>query len=137
MYVNTKANLLDRFLDRTAGDTYSQNRLVTREAENGNVVLIAYGWVKIAEYDESRNVVTIFTGHKNLQSTTIARYLNDVARRAEDRGRDIVLSGESPYVDTPNEGVEYIGSYVSMDGDRSPVEEDAVSDVVDSLAGVA
>lgn len=129
--------LLEMFMDRTAGESYKQNRLVTRETENGNVALIAYGWLKLAEYNESREAVTIFTGHKALRSKTISRWLNCVVSTADDRGRDVVLSGESPTVDTPNEGTQYIGNYVSMDGSHSPVEQQAVETVVDSLRGVA
>jgi hypothetical protein len=136
MNVNIKSNLLDMFLDRTAGESYSQNRLVTRETESGNVALIAYGWLKIAEYNEERNAVTVFTGHQSLQSTAVSRYLNDVVSRAEDRGRTVITSGESPQVDKPNDGTKYIGGYVSMDGNRSEVEQNAVQEVVDSLASV-
>jgi len=134
MNVNTKANLLDMFLDRTTGEAYSDNRLTTRESENGNVALIAYGWLKVAEYNESREAVTVFTGHKSLRSRTVTGYLNDVVSRAESRGRSVILSGESPTVDKPNPGVRFIGNYVSMDGAHSGVEADAVTEVVESLA---
>lgn len=137
MYANTKANLLDMFLDRTAGETFAANRLITREGESGNVELVAYGWLKIAEYNESRETVTIFTGHKSLDSKTVNQYLNSVTRRAQDRGRDVVLSGESPTVAAPNNAVEFIGNYISMDGEKSPVERDAQRKVRQSLAHVA
>lgn len=133
----TKRDLLEMFTDRTAGESTSINRLVTRRAENGNVALVAYGWLKLAEYNESRNAVTVFTGHKAINSVTVSQYLNDVIRVAERRGRDVILSGESPTVDTPNEGARFIGNYVSMNGDRSPVEELAVAEVHESLRNVA
>ena len=133
MEAHNKRTMLDLFLDRTANESYSQSRLVTRETDSGNVALIAYGWLKLAEYNESRGVVTVFTGHGALQSVTVARYLNDVVRRANDRNRDIVLSGESPTVDTPNAGVQYIGNYISMDGTHSPVERDVKREVEESI----
>lgn len=134
MNVNTKSNLLDMFLDRTAGEAYSDNRLTTEETESGNVALIAYGWLKVAEYNESREAVTVFTGHKSLRSRTVSGYLNDVVSRAESRGRSVILSGESPTTDKPNSGVRFIGNYVSMNGAHSGVEADAVDEVVQSLA---
>jgi len=134
MNVNTKANLLDMFLDRTTGEAYSEGRLVTRADENGSVALIAYGWLKVAEYNESREAVTVFTGHKSLRSRTVTGYLNDVVSRAESRDRSVILSGESPTVDKPNSGVRFIGNYVSFDGNRSSVEAEAVNEVVESLA---
>lgn len=135
MNVN-KTALLDMFLDRTANENTTYNRLVTRESEAGNVALIAYGWLKVAEYNESRDAVTVFTGHKSLRSRTVSGYLNDVVARANDRGRDVILSGESPTTDTPNEGTRFIGNYVSF-GDRSSVEDDAVESVYESLSHLA
>ena len=126
--------MLEMFVDNTAGETYSENRLISREAENGNVSLVAYGWLKLAEYNESREAVTVFTGHKSLRSRVITRWLNSVVRVANERNRSVILSGESPTVDTPNDGTRFIGNYVSMDGDHSSVEADAVDTVVDSLA---
>jgi len=125
--------MLEMFVDNTAGENYGKNRLVSREAENGNVALIAYGWLKVAEYNESREAVTVFTGHKSLRSCVVTRWLNQVVSVAESRDRLVILSGESPTVDTPNEGARFIGNYVSMDGDHSAVEEEAVDTVVDSL----
>jgi hypothetical protein len=134
MYANTKREVLDMFLDRTTGESTFANRLTTRETESGNVALIAYGWLKVAEYSESRGAVTVFTGHKSLNSKTISRYLNDVVRRADNRGRDVILSGESPTVDTPNEGTRFINNYISMTGSDSAVERDARTTVRQSLS---
>lgn len=127
-----KQALLEMFMDRTAGESTVNNRLVTR-MDNGNVALIAYGWLKLAEYNESRGVVTVFTGHQALRSKTVSRWLNQVISLANERGREIVISGESPTVDTPNEGAQFIGDYVSMDGAHSSVERSAVETVVQSL----
>jgi hypothetical protein len=133
---HTRTELLEMFTDATAGESCNRNRLVTREAENGNVALIAYGWLKVAEYNESRDAVTVFTGHESLQSRTVSTYLNKVVSVAENRGRSVILSGESPTVDKPNDGTKYIGHYISFDGKHSPVEKDARNEVVDSLRHV-
>jgi len=137
MYANTKSELFEALFNNNTDVTYSQNRLVTRETNDGKVSLIAYGWMKIAEFDSDDGTVTVFTGHKAIDSTTVSRYLNDVTRHAQDRDHDVVLSGESPEEDTPNEGVRFINSYVSMDGGHSPVEQQAVDTVVESLSDVA
>ena len=134
MQTHNVRNMVDMFLDRTAGESYNENRLVTRETESGNVALIAYGWLKLAAYDESRNAVTVFTGHKSIRSQTVSRWLNNVVSRADERGRDVILSGESPTVDTPNEGTQYIGNYVSFTPNHSPVEREAINTVVESLS---
>jgi len=134
MVHNTKADIVSMFLDRTTDEATTENRLTTRETDSGNAALIAYGWLKVAEYNEARGAVTVFTGHKSLRSVTVSGYLNDVVRMAERRGRDVILSGESPTVDTPNAGTRFIGNYVSFGGSRSSVEEAAVDEVIDSLA---
>jgi len=134
MYANNKRSMLEMFMDNTAGESYNQNRLVTRESDGGNVALIAYGWLKLAEYSESRNAVTVFTGHKSLRSQTLSRWLNEVVSVADDRGRDVILSGESPTTDTPNEGARFIGNYVSFTPNHSSVERDAIDTVEASLA---
>jgi hypothetical protein len=134
MQIGTKTKLLDMFLDRTTGETFSQNRLKTRRARGGNTALVAYGWLKIAEYNESREAVTVFTGHKSLKSRTVSTYLNDVVKQAKERNRDVILSGESPTVNTPNEGARYINNYISFGGGRSAVEKEAVKTVTESLS---
>lgn len=135
VHTRSKKALLEKFTDNTAGECYNRGRLTTRETESGNVALIAYGWLKLAEYNERRNAVTVFTGHKSLGSTILSRYINDVRRVAQER-RDVILSGQSPTIDTPNEGVKYIGSYVNFTGNMSSVEQKAVRTVVESLPGL-
>jgi len=137
MFGTTKRAMLEMFMDNTVGESFNGNRLITLESETGSAVLIGYGWLKLAEYNESREAVTIFTGHKSLRSTTVSRWLNEVVKVADDRDRAIILSGESPTVDTPNEGTRYIGNYVSMNGSHSPVEQKAVNEVEQSLAHLA
>ena len=127
-----KEAMLEMFTDATAGESYADNRLVTRETDSGNVALVAYGWLKLAEYNERREAVTVFTGHKSLRSTVVTRYLNNVISVAQER-REVILSGESPTVNRPNEGAKYIGSYVDFSTKLSSVEEKAVDTVVESL----
>lgn len=136
-YHPTTSTLLDMFLDRTAGESTKRNRLLTRENDAGNTELIAYGWIKLAEYNESREAVTVFTGHQSIRSTTVSRHLNNVVSAADRRGRDVILSGESPTVNTPNEGARFIGNYVSFNGSHSAVESRAVDTVIESLSGLA
>jgi hypothetical protein len=130
----THDEIVNMFVDRTAGEESNQNRLITRETDSGNVALIGHGWVKLAEYDESRGVVTVFTGHKSINSQTTSRHLNKVVEIAEQRGRDVVLSGESPVWDTPTNATNYINNYVNFSAGRSAVERDAVADVMNALS---
>lgn len=127
-----KTQLIEMFADNTAGESYHHNRLVTRETDGGNVALIAYGWLKLAEYNESREAITLFTGHKSLKSTAVSRYINDVRRVAGER-RTIIRSGESPTVNKPNAGTRYIGEYIDFSGGLSAVEKNALDLVRDSL----
>jgi len=139
MYYETVSveNMFDMFLDRTTGESYRDNRLITEETEGGDVALVAYGWLKLAVYDESRNAVTVFTGHKALESKTISRWLNQVVSRAHSRGRDAILSGESPVVNTPNDTTDYIGNYIGSFSNLSSVEKNAYDSVRESLKHVA
>ena len=127
-----KAKMLEMFTDATAGEVYSSGRLETTETESENVALVAYGWLKLAEYNERREAVTVFTGHKSLGSHSISRYLNDVVRVAQER-RDVILSGESPTVAKPNEGTKYIGEYVNFRTDMSSVEKKAIRSAIASI----
>lgn len=127
-----KTALLEMFTDRTAGESYAQGRLQTRESDSGTIELIAYGWLKIAEYNERRESVTVFTGHKANDSSILTRYINDVIDVANER-RNVILSGESPYVGQPNDGTQFIGEYVDFSTKLSSVERKAVKFVEDSI----
>lgn len=129
---NTKRDVVEMFMDKTPGESTLHNRLVTRE-DNGKVILLGYGWLKLAQYDESREAVTVFTGHAALRSKTVSRWLNQVISIANERGRDTIISGESPVEDTPNDTTDFIGNYISMSGNRSAVERDAQEAVRQSL----
>ena len=132
----TKTDVINMFVDKTAGESTDHNRLITQEGDNGNVELIAYGWLKIAEYNESRNAVTVFTGHQSMNSCTVSTYLNDVAELAEERGRDLIASGESPTDGKPNAGTVFINNYINFEN-KSAVEKQARNKVIDSLKGLA
>lgn len=129
---STVDTIVEMFADNTPGESYGQNRLVTRETGNGNVALIGYGWMKLAEYDESEETVTVFFGHKSIKSQTVSRWLNTVMEQTAER-RNVRVSDASPTVDTPNEGVRFIGSYIGDFERMSAVEHAAVKTVVESL----
>ena len=127
-----KESMLQMFTDNTSGEVYADGRLETIETDSGNVALVAYGWLKLAEYNERREAVTVFTGHKSLRSRIVTRYLNDVISVSQER-REVILSGESPTVGRPNEGAKYIGAYVDFSSKLSSVEQKAVNTVVESI----
>lgn len=128
-----RRTILEMFTDGTPNESYSQGRLQTRETENGTIELVAYGWAKLAEYNESRDAVTVFTGHKNASdSTALSRYVNSIRDLAAER-RSVILSGETPKVADPNDGTRFIGNYVNFVPSMSPVERDAVRSVEKSI----
>jgi len=127
-----KRTMLEMFADGTTGESYYKQRLVTTETDSGSVALIAYGWIKLAEYNERRGVVTVFTGHRAIESKVLNRWISDVIDVVGER-RDVVVSGESPCVDTPNEGVKYVGSYIDFSTRLSGVEKSAIKTVEKSI----
>ena len=131
---NDRRELIEMFADRTAGESYNRNRLVTRETPNGNVALIAYGWMKLAEYNEEREAITLFVGHAQASpSRTITKWVNDVKRVIGERRR-IIESGETPRVRGPNtEGYQYVNEYIRFSGGLSKVEQNAFNAVEKSL----
>jgi len=124
--------IFEMFVDSTAGESYHENRIITEETDSGTVALTAYGWVQLAEYDESENHVTVYFGHKSIGSSTISRWLNRVLEVASER-REVTISDESPTVRTPNEGVEFIGNYIKHKN-KSSVEAQAEETVIESLS---
>lgn len=126
--------MFEMFADATVGESYHENRLITEETDAGTVSLTAYGWMKLAEYDETEGHVTVFFGHKNIESRTISRWLNSLLEVARSRGRSVTISDESPTVRKPNDAVEYIGGYVGNFSDMSPVEQEAHDNVLRSLS---
>jgi hypothetical protein len=86
--------IVEMFADNTAGESYADNRLITEETESGNVALVGYGWMKLAEYDETEERVTVFFGHKAIGSKTVSRWLNNVLEQTSER-RAVTVSDES------------------------------------------
>jgi hypothetical protein len=130
---NTKREVVEMFVDNTAGESTPYNRLQTFETESGDVKIVGHTWNTLAKYNESEGVVTVFTGWTHINSTTTNGYLNLIADIARERGRTVSISGESPVHDSPTEATDYINNYVSMDGGHSAVEQDAVDHVVEEL----
>ena len=96
----TRDSLIQMFLDASAGEVYGDGRLVTREAGENTVELVAYGWNKVAEYDESTDTVTLFAGHAGNVSKTLTRYVNlvhEMAGKRESRTVN-VLADSAPNV---------------------------------------
>lgn len=125
--------IVEMFADNTAGESYNDKRLITEETDSGNVALVGYGWMKLAEYDETENHVTVFFGHKAIKSKTVTRWLNRVLEKTSDR-RSVTISHESPTVRAPNEGVKFIGGYIGdFNESISTVEKKAVNTVIESL----
>lgn len=134
----TIGQIMNMFVDRTPGESTLHNRLTTQETESGNVALIGYGWQKLAEYDEERKLVTVFTGHHDADcSPTTTRWLNRVQTIAQERGRDTFASSETPIVAPPPEDAhQYIKNYIGFRSPRSAVEQNAVDTVINALRGV-
>jgi hypothetical protein len=131
-------SLVQMFLDATAGEQYGDGRLVTRQAGESTVELIAYGWNKIAEYDESTDTVTVFGGHEGNISPTVTEYVHLVHEMASTRrSRTVnVLSDVSPNVARPPaESAQFIENYRSFDGAPSSVEEWATRTVESAVSG--
>lgn len=126
------STIIEMFADATPGESYADNRLITEKAESGNVALVAYGWMKLAEYDETEEQITVYMGHKSIESQTVSRWLNKILEQTSER-RPVNISDRSPTVRTPNEAVEYVGSYINFEGDKSAVEREAEREVVESL----
>jgi hypothetical protein len=135
-YAPTTTEIVEMFTDRTPNEATKYNRLMTQEEDNGNTALIAYGWQKIAVYDESRELVTVFTGHASDSSPTVNNYLNMVVDIAEERGREVVASGETPTDGQPPGIVGYIREYISFT-DKSAVERNAQKEVEEALSQIA
>ena len=128
----TRDSLIQMFLDASAGEVYGDGRLVTREAGENTVELVAYGWNKVAEYDESTDTVTLFAGHAGNVSKTLTRYVNlvhEMAGKRESRTVN-VLADSAPNVSRPPaEAAQFIANYRSFSGTPSSVEQWATATV--------
>lgn len=125
-------SLIQMFLDGTSGEVYGDGRLVTQDEGEGVTSLIAYGWNKVAEYDESTDTVTVFAGHAGNISKTVTRYVNLVHEMGGKRQTRTVnvLADSAPNVGRPPaEAAQFIGNYRSFHGEPSSVEEWATATV--------
>jgi len=128
MYANTSTtrdSFVQMFLDATARETYNEGRLATRQSGENTVELIAYGWNKIAEYNEATDTVTVFAGHSENVSKTVTRYVNLVHEMAGKRqSRTVnVLADAAPNVGRPPaQSAQFIDNYKSFSGSDSSVE---------------
>jgi hypothetical protein len=132
-YTNSRDDVLEMFLDGTEDEVYGSGRLYTRESGEGSVELIAYGWNKLAEYNESTGDVRIFFGHRGNISETVDGYLDDLSDMAEERDHRSVqeLLTAAPNVGRPPaEAAQFIDNYKSFSGSDSNVESWA-SEVVE------
>jgi pullulanase/glycogen debranching enzyme len=132
----TRAQMFEMFLDATDDEVWSEGRLATRDEGEGVTSLIAYGWNKIAEYDESTNEVTIFAGHIGQVSDTVSGYVNGLEEVAEDyESRTISRIDEAPNVARPPaESVQFIDNYRSFSGEPSSIEEWATETVENAIS---
>lgn len=124
-YTTTRDSFIQMFLDATAGETYSQGRLVTRQSGESTVELIAYGWNKIAEYNEATDTVTVYAGHAGNISETVTKYVNLVHEMAgKRRSRRVnALADAAPNVARPPaDSAQFIDNYKDFSTEDSPVE---------------
>jgi len=138
-YTNSRDDVLEMFLDGTEDEVYGSGRLYTRQSDEGALELIAYGWNKIAEYDESTGDVRIFFGHYNNISDTVDGYLDDLSEMVDEREHRSVqeLVTAAPNVARPPaEAAQFIDNYKSFSGSDSPVESWA-SEVVEKSVSSA
>jgi hypothetical protein len=137
---NVRNDLIEMFLDGTAGEAYANGRLKTVEDdESGNIQLVAYHESVLAEVTPDGKEVTLFTGHFKAQSRTVTRYIRALGRLLNQReNREVtVLAGHAP---TTGYGrcsgaAQYIGEYTSLlSGNLSGAEKKAFKEVNRSLA---
>lgn len=129
-------SIVQMFLDATSGESYAKGRLVTREAGENRVELIAYGWNKIAEYDESTDTVTLFAGHAGNVSKTVTRYVNlvhEIAGKRQSRTVNVLADAAPNVGRPPAESAQFIANYRSFSGEPSSVEEWATAVVERAL----
>lgn len=130
-------SLIQMFLDATSGEVYAEGRLVTRDEGEGVTSLIAYGWNKIAEYDERSDTVTIFAGHAGNVSKTVTEYVNktrEIAGLRESRRVNTLVDAAPNVARPPAESVQFIDNYRAFSGSPSSVEEWATATVERSVS---
>ena len=132
-YTNTnRDSLIQMFLDASADEVYGDGRLVTQQSGENTVELIAYGWNKIAEYDEATDTVTVFAGHAGNISKTVTRYVNlvhEMAGKRETRTVNVLADAAPNVGRPPAEAAQFIGNYRSFEGKPSSLDEWATEKV--------
>lgn len=129
-------SIIQMFLDATEGEVYADGRLVTRSSGEGTTELVAYGWNKIAEYDERTDTVTVFAGHAGNVSKTVTEYVHKVREMAGLRKtrRVNALVDVAPNVARPPaESVQFIDNYRAFGENPSSVEKWATRTVENSV----
>jgi hypothetical protein len=132
-YTTSRESLIQMFLDAAPNESYNEGRLVTRQSGESTVELIAYGWNKLAEYNETTDTVTLFGGHVENISETVDDYAKavfDTAQNRESRTINVVVDAAPNVAEPPAESVRFINNYKSFSGSDSPVESWA-SETVD------
>ena len=132
-YTNTnRDSLIQMFLDASADEVYDNGRLVTQQSGESTVELIAYGWNKIAEYDEATDTVTVFACHAGNISKTVTRYVNlvhEMAGKRETRTVNVLADAAPNVGRPPAEAAQFIGNYRSFEGKPSSLDEWATEKV--------
>lgn len=125
-------NLIQMFLDGTRNEVYADGRLITRESEENTVELIAYGWNKIAEYDENTDTVTLYTGHAGNVGQTVTTYVEkvkEIAGKRKNRTLSPAIGAAPNVAEPPAESVRFIDNYRHFSDNPSSVEEWATEQV--------
>jgi hypothetical protein len=132
-----RETLIQMFLDGSSNEVYADGRLITRESGESTVELIAYGWNKIAEYNESTDTVTLFAGHAGNVSKAVTEYVNlvdSISAERESRTLNKILEAAPNVARPPAESAQFIDNYRSFDGNPSSVEEWATDTVERSIS---
>ena len=125
-------SLIQMFLDGTSGEVYGDGRLITQDEGEGVTSLIAYGWNKVAEYDEQTDTVTVFAGHAGNISKTVTRYVNlvhEMGGKRETRPVNVLADAAPNVGRPPAEAAQFIGNYRSFEGKPSSLDEWATEKV--------
>jgi hypothetical protein len=129
-------DLIEMFLDGTAGEVYADGRLRTVETENG-IALVAYHNEVLARLNEATEEIELYTGHYGQVSQTVTRYIHELGKLLNRRdGFDVtVLGGHAPTTGygRASEAAQFINQYISNFGDMSGAEEKAFERVQNAL----
>lgn len=134
-YNTTTDSLREMFLDATAGESASGGRLKTEELPNGNVGLVGYNWLLLAEIEPATGTVTVYDGHAGNVSKTTTRHINEITADVKNHEtREYTRSTQTPILRNPPKSANYIGEYIgAFANPKSPQDMRAMSDVTESL----